>query len=604
MDSRALTDAAPQAALTVVTAATQDADQVLASLRSSPSGLSSAEASQRLATIGPNILHGHRARPLAVLSRQLKSPILLLLFVTAGVSLFLGEQANAIIIGVILSASVGLGFVNEFRAERAADALHDQIRHTVAVIRDAETTQLDVTDLVPGDIVRLTMGSVVPADIRLLTVHDLACDESIVTGESLPSGKSTGPVDVGTGIGDLTCCVLLGTVVQSGNGTGVVVSTGSATEFGQIAAGLAVPQPQTEFQRGLGRFSVLLLMVALILTTLIFVANVALQRPILDALLFSLAIAVGITPQLLPAVVSASLAAGSRALAKRNVLVKRLVCIEDLGDMDVLVTDKTGTLTEGRIRYTGSLPDDGATAPDALFLLGLLATETEYTEPAGPVPGLNSLDSALWEVPRNDKTRPERYRRIDLLPFDHERRRITVLVKGPDEQRLVITKGSPEDVMRLCATIPPDAQEILSGQYSLGARVVAVAARPGGPSEQLTPDDEMGLNLVGFLVFADQPKADARSSLERLVGLGLTVKIATGDSAAVAEKVLADLGFASAGTLTGTDIETMDDDRLRDAASIASIFARVSPEQKARVIRLLRHEGRSVGFLGSSGLRV
>lgn len=598
MNHTFLTPAPAGSALALRTAATQDVEDVFATIRSQPTGLSTAEAAARLATVGPNVLRTHRARPWPVLGRQLRSPILILLFVTAGVSVFLGEAANAVIIGVILTASIGLGFVNEYRAERAADALHDQLRHTVVVSRDGAAGEVDVTDLVPGDVVTLTMGGVVPADMRLLSVHNLSCDEGIVTGESLPAAKSTDPVGANAGIGDLTGCVLMGTIVQSGTGTAVVVATGPRTEFGQIAAGLSTQQPQTEFQRGLGRFSVLLLEVAVILTTLIFIANVLLQRPVLDSLLFSLAIAVGITPQLLPAVVSASLATGSRALAKRRVLVKRLVCIEDLGDMDVLVTDKTGTLTEGRISFTAALPADTTSTPDRALLLGLLATEVDYATPAGPVPGLNPLDSALWQAPRPETARPETYRRVDLLPFDHERRMTTALIDAPDGARLMVTKGSPEDVMRACSDIPTTAQGVLASQYATGARVVAVAIKPAAGLREATAADEAGLTLIGFLVFLDQPKPDARASLERLAGLGITVKIATGDNATVAEKVLADLGFPSGGTLTGTDIDPLDDDELRDAAAASSIFARVSPEQKARIIRALRHKGRSVGFLG------
>ncbi len=586
------------AVLAVRIAAAQDAETVLTALDSAPDGLASGEAARRLATTGANTLHGHRARPWLVLERQLKSPILILLFVTAGVSLFLGEAVNAIIIGVILITSVGLGFVNEFRAERTADALHDQIRHSTVVMRDRRATQVDVTDLVPGDVVHLTMGSVVPADIRLLSTNDLACDESIITGESVPSAKSTEPVSRGSGINDLNCCALMGTVVQSGTGTGVVVATGAHTEFGQIAAGLATPQPQTEFQRGLGRFSVFLLQVAVVLTSLIFIVNVILQRPTLDSLLFSLAIAVGITPQLLPAVVSASLATGSRALAKRNVLVKRLVCIEDLGDMDVLVTDKTGTLTEGCISFTRADPADGVTSAADLLILGLLATEADYTQPAGPLPGLNPMDSALWEAERPDQISLERYRRVDLHAFDHEHRRTTVLLDTPDGRRIVVTKGAAEDVLRACSSIPAAAEQMLADRYAAGSRVVAVATKPAGTSDALTVTDEAGLNLIGFLEFADLPKEDARTSLESLARLGIAVKIATGDSGRVAEKVLADLGFTSGGTLTGTDIDTMDDESLRQAASVATIFARVSPEQKGRIIRLLRRAGRAVGFLG------
>lgn len=579
-------------------AAAIDASDALTAFGSSSHGLSSEAAATRLAQRGPNVLRTHRARPWRVLGRQLKSPILLLLLVTAVISVFLGEAANAIIIGVILAASIGLGFANEFRAEQAADALHDRVRHTAVVLRDGMPVNVDVTEVVPGDVVKLATGSVVPADMRLLEAHNLSCDESIVTGESLPAAKSDAAAEQRTGVGDLTSCVLMGTVVQSGSATGVVVTTGLQTVFGRIAGGLDTQQPQTEFQRGLGRFSVFLLEVAIALTTLIFIANLLLHRPFLESLMFSLAIAVGITPQLLPAVVSASLATGSRALAKKKVLVKRLVCIEDLGDMDILVTDKTGTLTEGRISFSAALPVTTTTSPARLLLLGLLSTESDYATTSDAVIGLNPLDAALWAAPREAASEPAQYIRAGLVPFDHERRLTSSLVDTPDGGRLVVTKGSPEDVLARCVDVPDAATGILQGEYASGARVVAVAFKTAGGLVDLTVADENGLTLAGFLVFLDRPKSDARASLETLARIGITVKIATGDSALVAEKVLADIGLVSGGTLSGADIDLLSDDELKTAAAAATIFARVSPEQKARVIRLLRHAGRAVGFLG------
>ncbi len=592
--------ASPDFVLTLGDAAALGAVDVLTSLSASPRGLTTIEVDTRKSAAGRNVLREHRARPWRVLGRQLKSPILILLFATAALSTVLGEAANAVIIAIILAASIGLGFVNEFRAERTADALHDTIRHTVVARRDDTLTEVDVTDLVPGDIVQLSTGTVVPADMRLLEARNLTCDESIVTGESVATAKAPDPIDRETvvSIGDLSSCVLMGTVVQTGSATAVVVATGPRTEFGRIAAGLAAQQPQTEFQRGLGRFSVLLLEVALILTTVIFVANVLLQRPVLDALLFSLAIAVGITPQLLPAVVSASLSAGSRALARRRVLVKRLVCIEDLGDMDILVTDKTGTLTEGRIGFTRALPVAANFTPDRVHLFGLLATESSYEAPPEQTIGLNSLDAALWRAARPGAANLEKWQRVDVLAFDHDRRRTTALVQAPNGERLVVMKGAPEDVMRACAVVPAGAADGLREEYTAGSRVVAVAYRAADDLHQLSPGAESDLTLVGFLVFLDRPKVGARASLERLAQLGITVKIATGDNAIVAETVLENLGIVSGGTLNGAQIEALSDEELRVAVARATIFARVSPEQKARIIHVLRRAGRAVGFLG------
>lgn len=596
--SLSTTSEVPDAArLTMVGSAHHTVGQVLAELASTEQGLDSAEALRRLDDVGPNALRSHKANPWTVLGRQFRSPILILLIVTAGLSVFLGDATNSIVIGVILVVSVGLGFSNEFRAERAAEALHSRVRHTVVVLRDGDARQVDVVELVPGDVVRLSLGAVIPADIRVLHCEDLLCDESILTGESLPVDKDPAPISGEAALGDRACCLFMGTIVAAGNCTGVVVATGGRAEFGRIALGLGEHQPQTEFQLGLKRFSFLLLQVAVALTTLIFIANLLLGRPLIDSLLFSLAIAVGITPQLLPAVVSTCLAAGTRALAKRKVLVKRLICIEDLGDMDVLVTDKTGTLTEGRISFMAALPVDAGTSRERLFALGLAATEADYSHGTVDTVGANPLDAALWEAP------PARGidlggRRLDIIPFDHRRRMTSVLVEDAEGTRRLITKGAPEDVLRLCRDVPPQAQALLDEQYDAGSRVIAVATRPAGELGGIGPADERDLVLAGFLVFLDKPKASARVSLVELASLGIAVKVATGDNAKVAEKVCRDLGMVSGGTLTGVQIEAMTDAELAVAAGEAGIFARVSPEQKARLIKLLRRQGRAVAFLG------
>ncbi|WP_043430030.1 magnesium-translocating P-type ATPase [Arthrobacter sp. FB24] len=584
--------------VTMAHAAQLPVEEVLDQLESGSGGLASGEAAKRLAAVGPNAVRTHQASGWSVLGRQLGSPILILLAITAGLSLFLGDATNSIVIGVILLVSVGLGFTNEFRAERAAEALHSRVTHLAAVLRDGTMDEVGVTTLVPGDVVHLAIGAIIPADIRLLTAKDLLCDESILTGESLPVSKDPAPVTGAVALADLTSCLFMGTVVQSGSCTGVVVATGGRAEFGRIALGLGERQPQTEFQLGLKRFSYLLLQVAIVLTSLIFIANLLLQRPVIESLLFSLAIAVGITPQLLPAVVSTSLATGTRQLAKRKVLVKRLVCIEDLGDMDVLVTDKTGTLTEGRISFTAALPARDGVSPGALLTLGLLATEAEYTEAKVSTVGLNPLDMALWASADAAGFQPDRYERLDVIDFDHLRRRTSVLVSEDGAAARLVTKGSPEDVLALCVDTPAGVQAMLDEQFNAGSRVVAVASRAAGGMTSIEPPDEKDLVLEGLLVFLDRPKANARASLDQLETLGITVKIATGDNAKVAEKVCDELGVLSGGTLTGAEVEALSDSELAAAAREASIFARVSPEQKARIIRLLRQSGGSVGFMG------
>jgi Mg2+-importing ATPase len=559
-------------------------------------GLSGDEVARRQARWGPNAVSSHKARLLPVLWHQLRSPLLALLVAAAAVSYFTGERSDAVIIGVIVGLSVGLGFVNEYRAEKAAEALHSQIHHETLVIRGGRPAQVDVTALVPGDLVELRLGDIVPADVRLLEVTGLECDESILTGESLPVGKAADAVPAGTPLAELSGCALMGTVVSSGSGTGLVVSTGARSEFGKIAAGLSTHQLDTEFQVGLRRFSMLLVYVAGALTTSIFVINVVLHKPVIDALLFSLAIAVGITPQLLPAVVSSSLAAGSRRMSRLKVLVKRLVCIEDLGNVDVLFTDKTGTLTLGSVGYTRAVPASGV-ADDAAAVLrwGLLCTEN-----AGQAAGGNPLDQALWKSPAaaGEQTALAGYSRLGTVPFDHERAMVSVLVRGAAGQLVLVTKGAPETVLGRCDSVPPSAREALQAEFAAGNRVVAVATRSAGSARPPVAGDEHGLTLAGLLVFLDPPKQDAAAALQRLAGLGIAVKVVTGDNPAVAIKVCRDLGLAGAGALTGADVAALDDKGLAAAITTATVFARVSPEDKARIVRVQRLSGGGVAFLG------
>jgi Mg2+-importing ATPase len=568
-------------------------DDVLRWLDSSAAGLSSAEASARLARHGPNAVRTHHVNALAVLGRQLRNAVLVLLAGTALVSYFLGDSMQAVIIGVILAASIGLGFINEYRAERAAAELHAGVHHNALVRRDGEFVTLAVTALVPGDVVRLSLGEAVPADVRLIDVSGLECNESILTGESTGSEKSPQPVPTGTELAESTDLAFMGTIVSGGEGTGVVYATGKNAEFGRIAAGLDEHPPETGFQVGLRRFSYLLLQVAIALMVVILISNLLLRKPIIDSVLFSLAIAVGITPQLLPAVVSASLATGSRQLAKAKVLVKRLVCIEDLGDIDILITDKTGTLTEGRIRLVDTI-DPAGVHSESVRRLGLLATAVD---PESGGVSANPLDAALWEFPQAAQLVGGAVHRVAILPFDHERRATSVLVDA-DGKRLLVVKGAPEQVLTQCQTTAAVAQDTLATLFAAGRRVVAVAAKPAAGLTTVAPEDECDLLLAGFLVFADEPKPAARQSLSELANLGIELKIATGDNPRVAEKVCADLDLASKGTITGAQLEPLDDDGFASAAQNHTIFARISPEQKARLIVSLRGHGRAVGFLG------
>ena len=582
-------------ALDTKSVAAAPVDEVLRRLDSSAAGLSSAEASARVARYGPNAVRTHHVNALAVLGRQLRNAVLMLLAGTAVVSYFLGDSMQATIIGMILVASIGLGFINEYRAERAAAALHAGVHHNALVRRDGEFVTLDITALVPGDVIRLSLGEAVPADVRLIEVSGLECNESILTGESTGSEKSPQPVPAGSDLAESSDLAFMGTIVSAGEGTGVVYATGKDAEFGRIAAGLDERPPETGFQVGLRRFSYLLLQVAIALMVVILLSNLLLSKPIIDSVLFSLAIAVGITPQLLPAVVSTSLATGSRQLAKAKVLVKRLVCIEDLGDIDILITDKTGTLTEGRIRLVDTIDAAGAHS-EPVRRLGLLATDVD---PESVGVSANQLDAALWESPQSRELvgTGNKVRRVAVLPFDHERRATSVLVDD-DGNRVLVVKGAPEQVMAQCGTTASAAEDTLAGLFAAGRRVVAVATKPLPGATTIAADDERELSLAGFLVFADEPKAAARQSLADLAKLGIELKIATGDNPRVAEKVCADLGLASKGTFTGTQLDGLGDDEFAEAARSNTIFARITPEQKARLITVLRRTGRSVGFMG------
>ncbi len=577
-------------ALTAETVAAASVEEVLARLDSSSAGLSSAEASARLVRSGPNAIRTHHVSAWAVLGRQLNNAVLMLLAGTAVLSYFLGDHTQALIILIILLASIGLGFFNEYRAEQAADALHSQMRHSAIVRRDGKFISIDVANLVPGDVIRLSLGEAVPADVRLM---EATAFESILSGESMGSEKSPKPVAAGAALTDLTDVAFMGTIVGAGEAVGVVYATGKDAQFGRIAAGLGERQPETDFQVGLRKYSYLLLRVAIVLTVMILITNLLLHRSVIDSLLFALAIAVGITPQLMPAVVSASLAIGSRQLAKEKVLVKRLVCIEDLGDIDVLITDKTGTLTQGRISLIDAVNASG-THTDAVLRLGLLASDVD---PSGGGGATNPLDAALWEHPGAQQLVGSGAHRVAFLPFDHERRATSALVDD-DGKRVLVVKGAPEQVLTRCSTTPKVAQQTLAALFAAGRRVVAVAVKPAPELTTITPADESDLMLAGFLVFADEPKPAARQSLAQLAALNIEVKVATGDNPQVAEKVCADLRLASKGTITGPEMEHLGDEDFIKAAHDHTIFARISPEQKARLSTAVRKSGKSVGFLG------
>ncbi len=572
----------------------------LAAVGGSVDGLSGSEAAIRLARFGPNALTSRRVTRFGVLVRQLRNPLLILLLAAAGVSALTGDSTDGGIIALIVMLSVGLGFFNEYRSELAVAALRANIRHLAVVWRDGTQQRVEITELVPGDVVALSIGDVVPADLRLIDVTQLECDEAVLTGESMPSAKTTTEQPATDTPMDLASCAFMGTVVHQGAARGVVIATGSATAFGGIAAGLGEHQTATAFQIGLKSFSKLLVVVAGILTVSIFAINVAFSRPIIDALLFSLAIAIGITPQLLPAIVSVSLSNGSRQLARKRVLVKRLVTIEDLGNIEMLFTDKTGTLTEGAITFEASL--DAAGKPDNQALLyGLLCSEAMLTS-SGAVGG-NALDQAMVSSPDaaemfDDAGAVIGFRRVGVLPFDHDRQMTSAVVADSTGLHQLVSKGAPEAILGRCAGSTELAEQSLQALFASGARVVAIASRPAPGLTTPTATDERDLELRGFLTFVDKPKAGAGASIAKLNALGIAVKVITGDNGIVAAKVCRDLGVDVEGSFTGSELERLSDDELAAAIPHTTVFSRVSPDQKSRIVKVARRTGADIAFLG------
>jgi len=560
------------------------AAEVVAKLGSSDTGLSSAEATRRLGVYGPNALPTHGVSAWRVLARQLHSPILLLLLVTAAVSGAVGDLTDALLIFAIMAMSVGLGFFNEYRSAKAVEELHSEIAHTASAGRDGRPTEVDVSELVPGDVVHLEVGDKVPADLRLLEVNGLECDESALTGESQAVEKTADAQPAGDSPLDLRSCAFMGTIVGGGAGRGIVVRTGPRTALGGIATHLGDAEGQTEFEKGLQGFSKMLGSVTAMMAISIFVINVLLGRSVLQSALFALAIAVGLTPSMLPAIVTVSLATGSRRLSKKRVVVKKLISIEDLGNVEVLCTDKTGTLTLGQISFTQALDVSGK-PDDRIRYLGLADSDR-----AG-----NDLDRALWAAaPTGNGNLPPSP--LDRLPFDYERQLASALVDTP-QGRLLVSKGAPEGVFARCTAVPAQAQATVDGLFDSGMRVVAVASR-SFTGDHLASDDEHGLTLDGFLCFTDPVKPDARDSLTQLAKLEIAVKILTGDNGAVAAHICGEVGLDPGTIVTGKDLDRLDDHGLKALAPNTTIFSRVTPEQKSRIIKSLQSLDLDVAYMG------
>jgi Mg2+-importing ATPase len=587
--------------------ASLEPDAALAALGAKPGGLTADEAAAALEREGPNELGRSGRNWRTVLTSQLRSPLLALLFVTAAVSIGVGERTSGGIILGIMALSVGLGFFNEYRSEQTLASLRERTGRRATALRDGSPLELPAAELVRGDVCLLQIGDVVPADLRLLSASELTIDEATLSGEPYPVEKQVAALDESASAVHANCAYM-GTIVRSGRGTGVVVATGMQTRLGGVAGGVQEHQPPTAFQRGLTSFAGLLAKVTGVLTVSIFVINAALGHPILDSLLFSLAIAVGLTPQLLPAIVTVSLSTGARRMAQRAVLVKRLVAIEDLGDADVLFTDKTGTLTEGEIRYREAVGPTGVAKHD-LNLQALFCSELNFEH--GGMPVGNTLDLAIWRSlePKVAEGELARAERVATLPFTFERRRTSVVLERDGHRRL-LCKGAAEEVLARCASVrlPDGAKPMADARSQVdrtlaelldhGHRLLALAERPIETKARYSEEDERELELLGFLVFADPPKQDAADSIARLQRLGIELKVLTGDHERTAAHVCAELGLPVKGLARGTELVGLDEQQLSDLVATTTVFARVSPEQKAALIAAAQRNGDDVAYLG------
>ena len=574
-------------------------------------GLSSSEAANLRARFGPNRLQpATQQAALLQFLTHFKNPLVLVLLAASGLSALTGDVTGALIIGLIVLMSVTLDFVQSWRAGRAAEQLALQVAVTATVLRDGQRRELPVTELVPGDVVLLSAGDWVPADARVLQADDFFVNQAQLTGEPYPVEKRAAPASAvasapttatNAGALDAPDAVFMGSSVVSGSAQVLVGRTGSASALGQIAVSLAERAPPTSFEIGTRHFGMLIMRLTFLLVLFTLLVNVALHRSLLESFLFAVALAVGLTPELLPMVVSVTLTRGALRMAALKVIVKRPSAIQDMGAMDVLCTDKTGTLTEAKIRLERHVDAQGQDDPHVLELAYL----NSYFES-----GLKSpLDDAILAHEEIDVSS---WTKIDEVPFDFERRRVSVLVQQGGARRLVV-KGAPEDMVRLCtryqdsadATVPLDEavrvriNTLFDSLGEDGFRALGIAWREVPVDHpHAVVSDESELIFAGFAAFLDPPKASAAEALKAMAASGVAVKIVTGDNERVTRHVCTQLGVAIKGVLTGTEMATLNDDALRARVADVNLFCRVNPAQKNRIILALKARGHVVGYLG------
>ncbi len=554
-------------------------------------GLDDTTARARLLQYGPNLpVTRRKVRDWIEFLRLFKSPILLILLAAALVSFLVGETVSGgIIVGTIL-LSVTIDFFLERDARRAAETLRRSVQARATVLRNGKEVDLPPDSICPGDILVIRAGQVVAADARLLDSQELFVNQSMLTGESFPAEKTCIPVDASEGdISSFDNILFMGSGVQSGSGRAVVVRTGASTEFGKVAAQLEQPADASDFARGMGRFGVLVMRITLMLVIGIFAVNTLLHHGILESLLFSLAVAVGLTPELLPMIMSVTMSRGSMRMAKKGVVVKKVMAIPNFGSMDVLCTDKTGTLTQDHIDMVDAVDVRGVSSPEVFRLAWMNAALQEGHG--------NPLDEAIV---RHGEPGGPMMTRIGEVPFDFVRRRMSLVVDDGGK-RLILCKGAPEEVFKACSPAQGDidvAMALFDAMSRSGFRLLALASKEVEVKDAYGTADEEGLTLRGFVSFLDPPKEDAREVIGELREIGVEVKVITGDNRLVTEKVCSAIQLPVKGVLEGRDIEAMSDDALAKAATDVTIFARFSPEQKSRVIRVLRSVHHAVGYLG------
>src|SRR5581483_2238449 len=530
-------------------------------------GLTSAEAATRLAAVGVNEPAPiDRGSLLGQLARPFANPLVSILLVASAVSASAGQRADALIIAGIGLVSTSIDFMQTFRSQRAADRLRALVTPKATVLRDGRWIEIARRGVVPGDVLRLGAGDLVPADARLLEARNLSVHQAMLTGESLPVDKAVRPEAPLSPSADDCGAVFLGTSIVSGTGIAVVTATGPRTLFGEIATRLRTRAPDTEFDRGLRRFSLLILRTTVALVLFILLMGLALRRDPLESLLFAVALGVGLTPELLPMIESVTLTAGALRMAREGVVVKHLPAIQNIGSIDVLCSDKTGTLTTGVMTVERSVDMDGRPSDAALRFAAINSRlESGVASP---------LDRAILTAHADEPA----WAKVDEMPFDFDRRRVSVVADGPDGRRLIIVKGAPESVLPLCAAEHADD---LAGRFAAdGLRVLAVATREVERRAEYSPDDERSLTLAGFVAFSDPLRADAAETLAALQRDGVAIKILTGDNDAVSRHVCARAGLGERRVVTGDEVGRLDDAALGHVAEEASIFARVSPAQK------------------------